>query len=76
MIALYLHPTADREPDFTLDSPALIEWWKGENIVGGSVLVPVEDLRPVIEAMDGAEDLKAAFRRLEDAHVVMVKRSG
>lgn len=71
MIAIYLHPpkTLTSGEDYLLNAPAVVEWWDREAIVGNAVLVPVEQLRPLLPA-GGLDEL----RRQEDSHVVMVVR--
>lgn len=73
MIAIFLHPPKDANTggDYEIDSPAILAWWKRENIVGGSCLVPVRDLAAIIADEDhgGLGDVLWA---LEEAHCVLV----
>lgn len=74
MIALYIHPpkTITSGEDLLFDSPALVAWWEREEIVGNAVLVPAEQLRPVLAGTNAV--VEAALRGLEDAHCVMLVR--
>ncbi len=74
MIAITLHPPLSSDPDYVIESPAVLDWRQREAIVGGSVLAKYDTLLGLIGPEPGNDALKAALRAEEVITMAMMTR--